>query len=128
MKMNYLIRIAMKENRNRTDKFRHWCFILDSRKNLIEWSTNSEFHAGPIIGRLGYRENRHSLHAEVAAFRKASGLLDLRRDGAFVAVNIRLNTSNELRNSKPCRRCQAFLESMGVREIWYTTPEGIHRV
>ena len=100
---------------------RHWTFILSPRLELLDWAANGRDLPGSVR-RLGYTKEFHSTHSEVAAFRRAAGLIDLRRSPAFHAVNLRLNALGVLSSSsKPCSRCQAFLRAVGCGKVWFST-------
>lgn len=62
-----------------------------------------------------------SLHAERAVVKALGDTSQLR--GCTLEV-IRLNKNNEIRNSKPCRNCEIFLEKCmreyGLRKVVYS--------
>lgn len=114
------LRIA--EQKNNTEDhprwgfFMHYSFIVQDNK-LIEWGVNRM--GDPFI--KGYHKDAY-IHSETDAYRKAKGLLDPKKP--FEVLNIRLNKLNELRNSKPCPCCYAFIKSMGARHIYFSTDVG----
>lgn len=116
------ISIANKEfDRHQADTFRHWSFIFQ-RGRMIEWSQNrlgdpSGFH------NLGYRDKRHSIHAEPRVLLKARGVLDRRR--AWECVNVRLGANREPRMALPCWICFNYLKALNCRMVYYTNIEGI---
>jgi len=113
--------IAVREfDRHRADTFKHWSFIFQKGK-LLEWGQN---RLGDPTGlnKFGYRNERHSIHAEAMAYRKARGLLDRRRE--WVCVNVRLGSKKEPRESCPCSLCQHYFYSLGGHDFWYTTDSG----
>lgn len=59
--------------------------------------------------------DRCSVHAEVAAIRKAKGSLK----GATIYV-ARLNARGEERFSAPCDDCTSILNDRGIRKVVYT--------
>lgn len=112
--------IAQREHRKRTvpqRAFRHWSFVWQ-RGRLLEWAVNRAEYA-VFARRFGYYDYRHTLHAELAAVKKALGLLDRRRP--WEIVNIRLLADGALGCSKPCLRCQEFVASLGCSRCWFTT-------
>jgi tRNA(Arg) A34 adenosine deaminase TadA len=63
-----------------------------------------------------YRKFSHSVHAEIDAIIRAHTNLS----GASILV-IRLNRKGELRLAKPCEHCMAYIEHVGIRNIFYST-------
>lgn len=97
---------------------------------------NTEYHVAtlyrrksPIMtarNRIGTRSqgcgwDDQSLHAERAVVKALGDTSQLR--GCTLEV-IRLNKNNEIRNSKPCRNCEIFLEKCmreyGLRKVVYS--------
>ncbi len=90
---------------------------------------------GSVIG-VGHNEvNRYtskwkqvwpgSLHAEESAVLDA--LKKHTHDkliGSTIYVS-RLNSAGELALSKPCSHCQAILKAFQIKEVYYTTPNGV---
>lgn len=99
----------------------HFTFIVQDNK-LVEWGVNRD---GDSLVHLGY-EHFSDIHSETDAYRKAKGVLD--KSKPFDVINIRLNNQNETRMSKPCKCCNNFLITLGVRHIWYTTRQGFQRL
>lgn len=106
------------------DKYIHYSFIVQGNK-IIEWGMNNA-KTPPI--HHGYQSRMKNLdfsaktHAEPEAFRKARGLLDLRKP--FDMINIRLNKAGELRISKPCVCCYNLLKSLGCHKFYYSCDLG----
>lgn len=123
--LDQCLRIALSEHQKCREKsWLHWSFVFQ-RNRLVEWGVN---HQGEPTGyqRFGYHQGRHSVHSEVVAWRKASGLLDRRKPWGL--INIRLGADGGLRMSKPCRVCEAYMRSCGCREVFYTTSTGFSRL
>lgn len=59
-----------------------------------------------------------SRHAEVEAIRDAGFAVS----GAVLYV-ARVNRQNKARNSKPCKYCQAVIESTNIKKVIYTESE-----
>lgn len=98
---------------------------------------NTEFHMATLYGRrrkvlavarntIGTRSrgsgwDDQSLHAERAVVKRLGDISQLR--GCTLEV-VRLNKSNEVRNSKPCHNCEMFLEKCmreyGLRKVIYS--------
>lgn len=56
-----------------------------------------------------------SVHAEVAA------ILNAKRDlHGFDMLVVRLNNKRQFMLSKPCVHCQAYLEYVGIRNVYYS--------
>lgn len=100
--------------------FHHYSFIIQDNK-IIEWGMNRD--GSPFIH--GYHDSS-KIHSEVDAFRKARGLLDPKKP--FEILNIRLNKTNQLRNSKPCKCCFSFIKAMGASKIYFSTDVGIAKI
>lgn len=100
--------------------FLHWSFVVQSNK-VIEWGTNHsgipERHYG-YEGRLKGLDMPPKTHAELAAFRKARGIMDLSKP--WEIINIRLNKSGITKISAPCSCCAGWLESTECRTAWFS--------
>lgn len=95
--------------------YHHFTFIIQNNK-IVEWGINRTHRALQIHG---FNPDRHKIHSEVNAIRKAKGLLNWERP--FEAINIRLNKKNETRMSAPCKCCKSYLSMLGCKEVHYTT-------
>lgn len=98
------------------DTFRHWSFVFQ-RGQLIEWGRN-KLNDPVGLERYGYKCDRHSLHAEAVAMRKAFGCID-RRD-PWTMVNIRLGAAKELRMASPCSICRSFMVACGCTACYFS--------
>ena len=112
-------------------KIKH--FLL--ARKLSKKSTHSQHKLGcclvkgnRIIG-LGFNQDKTSpkstnpfntLHAEVSAIINADEE-DIKGSVAYVYRETRLGT---LGMSKPCKFCSEMLRSLGVKAVYYTSPEG----
>ena len=45
-------------------------------------------------------------------------------DSNYQMVVLRLNKNRELLESRPCENCQAVLDEIGIRKVWYSTKKG----
>jgi len=115
------VRIAREKNQQRDSDFRHFSFIIQ-RNKLVDWGTNVS-RVPPMI-HFGYPKTS-GWHSEVNAYRKAKGILE---DGSFEVINIRLNKLGELRLSKPCKCCHAFLKELGCSYVYFSTDVGFARL
>lgn len=100
-------------------RYHHFSFVIQDG-GIVEYATNQS--GRPLIH--GYAPTA-MIHSEVAAYRRARGLLTPRRP--WDMVNIRLNKKNELRCSRPCTCCYKFITSLGVRHIWFSNELGFAR-
>lgn len=66
------------------------------------------------------RSDLTGLHSEMAAIIRLS-VYDCSK---LTFYNIRLNKYNEIRLSKPCQGCLNLLNSVGYKNIYYTTNKG----
>jgi len=104
--------------------FLHFSFVIQNNK-IVEWGMNNK--------RIPARHNGYhrrvqdpgfgpKTHSEADAWKKAKGLLDKKK--CFQIVNIRLNKSGELRNSRPCECCFELLRAMGCSKFYYSSSVG----
>lgn len=85
------------------------------------------FHAvivkkGGAVIASGY--NHEFMHAETVALNK---IWPSKRAGTTV-WSVRINKSGSYANGKPCVNCEAYLRKNNVKDVYYTTPEGIKRM
>jgi len=66
-----------------------------------------------------FRKFLNSIHAEVDAIIRARTNLK----GASIVV-VRIDRSNNLRLSKPCEYCEAYIRHVGIRNVFYSTNSG----
>lgn len=74
-----------------------------------------------------YRKNEHAifLHAELAAITHALRHLTLDQLAKSKMIICRVNRTG-LAMSKPCEGCQRALVEFGIRQVYYTTPNGVY--
>lgn len=96
-------------------KFQHFTFIIQENK-VIGYGMNRKGDPSKMFGYPDYA----NIHSESDAFRRCR--VDIKKD--FSVVNVRLNRFGDFRNSKPCECCYGFLDSLGVKEIYFTTDIG----
>ncbi len=93
--------------------------VLMSKNKVITTATNHDCKSHPLQAkwaeRVGLSEKIY-LHAEMSAMIKA-------RDDADKIVVVRLGgfSGHELRQSRPCPICEAYLKHSGVNHIYYST-------
>ena len=113
------VHLAQQDFAKRQERWKHWSFVY--QRGLVEWGVNREgIPSG--LARMGYRADRHSMHAEALAFNKAVGLMDRRKPWSM--VNVRLGPDRTLRMARPCPVCEAYMRSCGCREILYSLQDG----
>ena len=66
----------------------------------------------------GRYPNMQTLHAEMAAIKMCSSVID-----SHVYV-VRINNQGDLQNSRPCRRCYRYMLKHGISKVWWSTGEG----
>lgn len=107
------IAIAMKPLRQ-THRFFHVAFIVEKKFiRAIGWNNMVKTH--PMTIRYPYQPAAKT-HAEMSAILKMKGAC-LKN---MTLVVIRLNSDNEMKQSKPCLGCQAFIKEVGVGSVWYS--------
>ena len=85
-------------------------------------------HRGKIVGK-GYNKyvfnssnnkNTFSIHAEVCAIENALLKIPLCEIKKCDLVIIRINRNGEFMNSFPCKNCQRYIESIGIKTTHYS--------
>lgn len=95
----------------------HVTFILNKKK-LISIGVNSK---KTHTCSLNYKyRGEVGTHSELAAINQ----LRFRGVQNFTVVNIRLNSKNEVRMSKPCCGCADMLKQFSVKKVYYSTNDG----
>jgi len=97
------------------NRFHHGCIIYN-KKHIISTGSNKKRSNG-ILAKYGYYNCL--LHAESDAILKADRN-ELK--GASLLV-IRIGKS-KLCNSKPCSHCMALIKESGIKEVYYSGPDG----
>ena len=92
--------------KSRHPRFKHGCVVV---------------HRNSIIGRGA---NIGRIHAEV------SGLINIEniKKKSISVFVVRVSFSGELRNSRPCDNCRAFMKKMGVSRVFYSTNVGFEKM
>lgn len=102
--------------------YNHFSYLINNDNEVVEWGRNRQ---APIPLYWGYDNNYQGLHSEMAAYKKASGLLGNKE---FIMVNIRLSNRLHMLNSMPCKHCQRILRELGCDQIWFTTENGFEKM
>lgn len=104
--------------------------VLLKRNKIISAATNSYTKTHPIqkwaaertarIYGQKYYSLKQYLHSEIRAIIKAKG----EPADTIVVCRVGGHGGKELRNSRPCNICSAFLIQNGVQHIHYSTDQG----
>lgn len=99
--------------------FKHFSFIVKGTKILsIGWNDTDTITK--VNGRVVHYPLR-GRHAEAHAIGELNDLNVCRK---ATLVNIRLNRSKELRNSKPCPICLELIKAMGFKRVYHSIDDG----
>ncbi len=116
-----LIDFAFAEiHRCSSGKSRHISFLL-KRSKIISWGWNEENKSHPLAQRFGYFNG--AIHSELMAVVKFNKFANDISDCTL--VNIRIDRHNQIRNSRPCLRCQNLLIGFNITDVVYTNGNGI---
>lgn len=84
---------------------------------------------------LNYGRNEHAiyLHAEVSAIKNALKILHVDDLSSCILLVARVkksgnNTSYSSALAKPCDGCIRCISEFGIREVWYTTENGVKQL
>ncbi len=110
------LKLALEEVKKSTYRFRVAAVIFKG-KRIISVAHN-EVRSNSVPKWLNYYDN--ALHAEAAAILK-SKKRDLR---GYSILVIRIGKKGDLILSKPCEKCQEFIEYSGIKNIYYSNAEG----
>lgn len=69
------------------------------------------------------RVSEPKVHSELDAYRKLRKKFPIAKTEWYL-INVRLNRSGEMKISKPCAVCHAWLQDLGCLEVVYTTNGG----
>ena len=74
---------------------------------------------------LGYNQRvpEPKIHSELDAYKKLRKIVPIGKV-QWSLINVRLNRSGEMKNSRPCHVCQEWLSQVGCTEVYYTTEAG----
>lgn len=117
-----------KQNRNTRNKFFHFAFGYKKNKLIAIGQNNPEkTHTQALL--LAKRFNIDSehpyLHAETDLISKLWGKYYI--DDSLKMVIVRLNKRGQLRNSKPCDKCDTVLRALDINKIWWSTDYGFDK-
>lgn len=115
-----MIRRAKRQANKSTYRYRMGAVVFRKKKVISEGYNIPYTHIHPAELPMKYRKFPTSLHAEVAALLAANE--DVK--GASLIV-VRINWHNQFLDSFPCPYCLMYLKHVGIRKIYYSTPDGI---
>jgi hypothetical protein len=98
--------------------FVHWSFMIQDNR-VISIGVN---RAGNPINPIYNSKDFSKIHSESEMHRKSKHFYDNRMP--FEVVNIRLGKDNQLKDSRPCICCNAFLSNIGCSRVYYSTMNG----
>lgn len=119
MKFERLINTARKIKESTPDfkKHFHVTFILNKKKIVSIGVNSRKTHRCSL--HYAYRGDVGT-HSELAALNQVK-FRDLE---GITVVNIRLNSKDEIRLSKPCCGCSDLLKTFDIKKIYYSTNDG----
>lgn len=116
-----------KEYRNTKNKFFHFAFGYKKNKLLAIGQNNPEkthTQALRLAQRFKINLQHPYLHAETDLISRLWGKYYI--DDTLKMVIIRLNKKGELRNSKPCDKCQQIIDCLDINNIWWSIDNGFN--
>ena len=105
---------------HQTGRSFHTTFVFNKKKLVCiannDYSKQHRYHKfGHYKAKVNTGNYIAGIHSECSAIIKM-GLEDC---SSLTFVNIRIDNRNEVAVSKPCDNCQALLNSIGYKKIWY---------
>jgi|688.fasta_scaffold08351_14 hypothetical protein len=130
VELAYSLLPKAKNNRNTKNKFFHFAFGYRKNKLIGIGQNNPEkTHTQAIL--LAKRFNTEDdeiypyLHAETDLVSRLWGKYYI--DSHLKIVVVRLNKRGQLRNSKPCEKCDLVLNALDINKIWWSTDNGFEQ-
>ena len=109
----------MKKNH---EKFFHEAILASEKSRHPRFKHGSVVvHRNSIVSRGA---NVGRTHAEVSGLIKID---NIKKKSISVFV-VRVSCSGELRNSRPCENCHAYMKKMGVSRVFYSTNVGFEKM
>lgn len=100
------------------------CIVTDGHRIISSGFNTNKTH--PVQKRLNKErfdeDTRHTLHSEVAAL-----IPIMKEDIDFNKVEVftyREYINGGMAMSRPCPSCMRLIKELGIKKIWYTTPDG----
>lgn len=108
------IKIAIEEAYNSTHPvYKVGAVIFDKRKLISKGHNYPQRSARKLHPK--FQKWPNSIHAEVDCILKAKTGLK-----SMSILVLRVNNNKQFRNSKPCDFCYAYLNHVGIKDIYYT--------
>lgn len=114
-----------KNSRYSKNKFFHFAFGYNNKKLLgIGQNNPDKTHtkALRLHDKFGIKTEYPYFHAETDLISKLWNKYYI--DNRLSVVVIRLNKNGKLRTSKPCKRCNKILSSLGIEKIIWSVNDG----
>lgn len=105
------------------DNFIHWTFLVRNGR-IVSQGVNrpiepSRYYGYHSVLRCDSDSFTPKWHSELDALHRSGFCL---RD--YIAVNVRLNKTGELRLSLPCTGCRRILKVMNCEKVYFTSESG----
>ena len=97
--------------------------LIFHKNKLVSIGIN-QFKTHPLARKYGYVID--CVHSELDAFNKLPKSYK-RGEKRLKLINFRMNRFQQLRNSKPCKKCLSWCVDF-FDEIWYTDDEGFQEL
>jgi cytidine deaminase len=117
-----------KSSRNSRNKFFHFAYAYRKNKLLAIGQNNPDkthTQAFRIANRFNTDSKYPYLHAETDLISRIWGKHYI--DSSLKIVLVRLNKHGELRNSKPCIKCQQILNALEIDKVYWSINNGFHK-
>ncbi len=104
---------------SKTNKSRH-ISLLEYKGWFVAHGLNNE----KAFNAYSFGYIHQSIHSEwdaVRRFLRKNCIADLQKMSLY---NVRITRHNEIKNSRPCRRCQSYLLTFPPKRIFFSTDEG----
>jgi deoxycytidylate deaminase len=106
------------------DIFEH-CISNAKKSEMLHRHGAIIYRNGEVIGqgfnhRADHLFHSFSLHAEVAAIKNVKKKDRQKLKDATLIV-VRVGNDGNIKMSKPCENCRRFIESSGIKKVFYST-------
>lgn len=106
--------------------YKHFSFIYSNTKQLA-YATNTVSTPPLHLGYARLLDRPAMIHSELAAYRKFTQHPQYRRNQTVSMINFRLNKSGEIKLSRPCVACIAFMRAMQIKKVIYSDDQSIRK-
>lgn len=118
----------VRNSRSTKNKFFHFAFGYNKSKLIGIGQNNPEkthTSALKIAKRFNLNTEYPYLHAETDLISRLWGKYYI--DDSLTMVIIRLNKRGELRDSKPCNKCNIIMNALGIEKVYWSTNHGFEK-